>query len=123
MIGINYRNLVILCIMITIMNSGCCCVSPENLDQIEKSRLTLIDSNIETGEYSMWYIVGTVKNNTNNQISYVQISFNLYDKAGNQVGTAFSNTTNLEPLGTWKFKAIPSVENVCTYKLKELIGY
>ena len=62
-----------------------------------------------TKEYSdtfSHYIEGTVKNNTSKDYSYVQIEFVCYDKAGNNLGTAFDNTNNLLGNETWKYKAI-----------------
>lgn len=76
--------------------------------------------------YTSYYIEGTIKNNTNKQYSYVQVTFNLYDASGNQVGTAMDNVNNLEPNGTWKFKAIDLSgygEKVVSYKLMEVTGW
>ena len=71
------------------------------------------------------YIEGTLKNNSGKEASYVQISFNLFDKDGNQIGTAFDNINNLAKDGTWKFKAIGTVEpdKVASYKLAEVTGF
>ena len=72
-----------------------------------------------------YYIEGTVKNNSGKEAGYIQVSFNLFDKDGNQVGTAIDNTTNLAKDGTWKFKAIgiDSNNNIASYKLAEVTGY
>ena len=71
------------------------------------------------------YILGTVKNNKGKDLSYVQITFNLYDKDGNQVGTALANINNLEKDGTWKFKAMGMGVNgeIASYKLVEITGF
>jgi hypothetical protein len=56
----------------------------------------------------------------------VQISFNLYDKDGNQIGTAMDNINNLEPNGTWKFKAMgmdSDSNKAVKYKLAEISGF
>lgn len=50
-------------------------------------------------------IAGTVKNTSERKYRYVQIQFNLYDKNEAQIGSALANVNNLEPDGTWKFKA------------------
>lgn len=52
------------------------------------------------------YITGVIKNNSGRDCTYVQVTFNLYDTDGNQVGTALANINNLEKDGTWKFKAM-----------------
>jgi N-acetylmuramoyl-L-alanine amidase CwlA len=73
--------------------------------------------------YSSKYIAGTVKNNTNKQYSYVQVEINLYDDAGNQVGSTLANANNLEPGGTWKFKAPIIEEKATKYKVKDVTGF
>lgn len=65
-----------------------------------------------------FYISGTLQNNTDKTYSYAQITFNLYDASGSQIGTALANVNNLEANGSWKFKAMGMGENgdVATYK-------
>ena len=70
-----------------------------------------------------YYVNGTIKNNTDKQYSYVQVTFNLYDSSGAQIGTAMANINNLEGNGTWKFKAIGGTENAASYKLAEITGW
>lgn len=74
-------------------------------------------------EENAFYIIGSIRNNTDKQYSYVQVTFNLYNEEGVQVGAAMDNINNLEANGTWKFKAIgiPS-EKVSTYKLTGITG-
>ena len=71
------------------------------------------------------YFKGFIKNNSGKDCSYVQITFNLYDADGNQIGTALDNINNLEKDGTWKFKAIGmDVDGeIASYKLAEITGY
>lgn len=80
-----------------------------------------------TDKYGMSYTIeGTIKNNTNKQYSYVQVTFNLYDSDGAQIGTALANINNLEANGLWKFKASGSFGNgktVASYKLMEITGW
>ena len=72
----------------------------------------------------MTYIQGEIKNNTDKEYSYVQVTFNLYDKDGSQLGTAVDNINYLEPNATWKYKAIGLVtEKVDSYKFVEIIGW
>jgi hypothetical protein len=58
------------------------------------------------GEFGTSYISGIVRNNSDHRYSYVQINVPLYDAEGNQVGSALDNINDLNPGGTWKFKAI-----------------
>jgi hypothetical protein len=50
-------------------------------------------------------ITGTVRNNCRRDFAYVQVTFKLYDRADNVVGTALANQTNLKAGETWKFEA------------------
>lgn len=84
--------------------------------------LELLESSPTSKDYSR-YIVGRVRNNSSRTYSYVQISFNLYDASGAQVGTAWTNITNLEAGGIWAFEALLFEDNVKTYKLAELTGW
>lgn len=70
-----------------------------------------------------FYIEGTIRNNTNKEYSYVQVTFNTYDKDGAQLGTALANINNLEANGVWKYKAIAMAENIASYKLAEITGW
>jgi len=69
-------------------------------------------------------VVGTVKNNTDKQYSYVQVEVNLYDASGNQVGSTMANVNNLEPFGTWKFKAPISQGRIAqNFRIKDVSGW
>ena len=77
----------------------------------------------KSDEYGVYtYISGIVKNNTNKKYSYIQITFALFDKDGNKVGTAMANENNIGAGETWKFKAI-ALEDFSTYKLDEITGW
>ena len=96
--------------------------------QEKKEKFTLQDGDTGTSDqYGMSYTIeGTIKNNTDKQYSYVQVTFNLYDSDGAQIGTALANINNLEANGIWKFKAIGSLGNgksVASYKLMEIKGW
>lgn len=56
--------------------------------------------------YYTHYIEGILKNVSGKKLDYAQVSFVIYDSAGNTIGSAFDNISNLERNGTWKFKAI-----------------
>lgn len=103
-------------------SSGSNNTTPTSTQQQEK--FTLISDNKITDALGTTYIEGEIKNNTNKNYSYVQVTFNLYDANGSQLGTAVDNINNLEPNATWKYKAIGLVtEKVTTYKLVEIIGW
>ena len=69
--------------------------------------LELVDNAVgeERDNFSL-YLTGTVRNNRDKDYSYAQITFNLYDAEGNQIGTAVDNINNFKAGGTWKFKAM-----------------
>lgn len=81
-----------------------------------KKGLELVESSSERNEYGNLFITGTIKNHSNKTYIYVQVTFNLYDDSGAQVGTTMANTNNLEAGGTWKFKALVSEDNATKYK-------
>jgi len=87
-----------------------------------QEKFTLIDSEGSHDGFA-YYVTGSIKNNTNKQYSYVQVTFNLYDANGAQLGTAMANINNLEANGTWKFKALGVTEEVASYKLSEITGW
>lgn len=70
-------------------------------------------------------ISGTFTNNSGSELSYVQVSYNLFDADGNQIDTAYANTSNLADGGTWKFEAtaFKSIDNVASFKLGDVTGY
>lgn len=88
-------------------------------------KLELVEVTNAYESYSSYYIEGTIKNTSDKEYSYVQVSFNLYDADGAQIGTAMDNINDLEANGTWKFKALGlSPEGkVSTYKIKEITGW
>ena len=57
-----------------------------------KEKFTLQDEHSGSSDkYGMSYTIeGSIKNNTDKQYSYVQVTFNLYDADGAQIGTARS---------------------------------
>lgn len=95
--------------------------TPAVSDKAKVPDLEITEHSVLQEEYSA-YIVGKVKNNTNKQYGYVQVEVNLYDADGDQVGSAIDNTNNLEPGGTWKFKAI-AFEEFDSYKIKDVSGW
>ncbi|MCX7715047.1 MAG: zinc ribbon domain-containing protein [Clostridia bacterium] len=92
---------------------------------VSKRNLELVGETTSTNDGYAISIEGTVKNNRSTAYSYVQITFGIYDKNGNKVGSAMDNVNNLGSGETWKFKAIclNSPGNGWTYKLDEITGY
>ena len=90
----------------------------------KQEKFTLMSDTKTTDVLGTTYIEGEIKNNTDKTYSYVQVTFNLYDANGAQLGTALDNINNLEANGTWKYKAIGLVsDEVVSYKLVEITGW
>ena len=86
---------------------------------------TISDEQLDTSNGYAVYINGTLTNNTDNEASYIQVEYNLYDADGAQVGTALANTSNLKAGGTWKFEAIGTAapDEVASYELADVTGF
>ena len=98
----------------SINNSG-------QITSTQQENFSIIEHSTSNDGY--WtYIVGTIKNNTNKDYSYVQVEINLYDAEGNLVNSTLDNINNLEANGTWKFKAI-TTDDFSTYKIKDVTGW
>ncbi|MEN6411420.1 MAG: FxLYD domain-containing protein [Veillonellales bacterium] len=61
-------------------------------------------------------------NNSNKKYRYAEIRFTLHDKSGAQVGTAMTNTADIEANAVWKFKALIIDERATSYKLAGVTG-
>lgn len=95
--------------------------TPTVSDKAKAPDLEVVEHSVQKETYST-NIVGVVKNNTSKQYTYVQVEINLYDDSGAQVGSTLANANNLEPNGTWKFKAI-TLEEFGNYKIKDVSGF
>lgn len=121
--------IVILIIIIGIASSGgntttTSSDSSTNSSTTKSEKFTLVSDEMTTDSIGSCYIEGTIQNNTDKTYSYVQVTFNIYDKDGNQLGTAIDNINNLEANGVWKYKAMGlTSEKVATYKFVEITGY
>ena len=73
--------------------------------ETQKAKYEVSEINIEKDSFSS-YVTGVLKNNTDKEKSYVQITIPAYDANGNKVGDALANVNDLKPNSTWKFKAM-----------------
>lgn len=72
----------------------------------EKDDFQIIENpQLKYNEYGGRYLNGVVYNNTHNNYSLVTIEFTLYNKKGNQVGTAYDSISSLKPFVKWEFSA------------------
>lgn len=71
--------------------------------------------------YGLMNIEGSMKNISGKTLSYVQITFALYDKDGAQIGTAVANINNLTKDSVWKYSATPlTMDEWSSFELTEI---
>lgn len=70
--------------------------------------------------YASPRIVGSVKNTTEREIRYVRISWTLFDSQDREVGTAWTNHTNLGAGAVWRFEALVLNDDARKYRLASL---
>lgn len=94
------------------------------VEQKQNDLRLLSEENNDLGAFG-WHIKGIVENASDREYSLVAIEYNIYDAAGNQIGTASDQIAHLEPHGRWKFNAeVPASEHgAASFKLKELTGF
>ena len=90
----------------------------------DDSAYAITDVQMTGDDYSVT-ISGTFTNNSDAEVSYVQVSYRLLDAEGAQIGTAYANTNNLPAGGTWKFEAMgfEPLSSVASYELADVTGF
>ena len=77
--------------------------------EAQKNSLQLVGNVTMTSSggygYYTYNIEGILKNVSGKKLNYAQVSFVIYDMAGNNIGSAFDNVNYIDVNGTWKFKA------------------
>lgn len=86
---------------------------------------TVSDEALDTSNPYATYITGTLTNNQDSDVSYVQVEYVLHDADGAQIGTAFANTNNLKAGGSWKYQAYVTADaaSIASYELAEITGF
>lgn len=88
----------------------------------DEKRLVLLKETLQARDTRLGAeITGTVENRTGKRLRYVEIRFTLHDKSGAQVGSTFTNTTDLEDGAKWNFRAF-TTRDFETYKVTDLTG-
>lgn len=70
-------------------------------------RLTVIESNSRKDASGNIIIYGRMKNEGPGSLSYLQVTFNLYDNSGNLLGNAHAHVEYFGAGQTWHFQADP----------------
>jgi hypothetical protein len=60
-----------------------------------------------------------VTNTTKRRLSYLEVSFNVYDGGGNLVGNALDNVRGVEPGEAWRFEAYVTNETAVSAQFVE----
>lgn len=86
---------------------------------------TIADEALDTSNPYVAYITGTLTNNQDTDVSYVQVEYVLYDADGAQIGTALANTNNLKAGGSWKYEAYVTADasSIASFELAEITGF
>ncbi|WP_330611298.1 FxLYD domain-containing protein [Clostridioides difficile] len=94
-------------------------------EEVKKEKYEIVGEVTSETDSMATYIKGVIKNNSGHDISYAQVTFTLYDKDGNQLGTAMDNINDLKKDGTWKFKAMGMNTDgeIASYELSEITGF
>ena len=93
-------------------------------ESADQQAYAIADVQMTGDDYSVT-ISGTFTNNSDAEVSYVQVSYRLLDAEGAQIGTAYANTNNLPAGGTWKFEAMgfEPLSSVASYELADVTGF
>ncbi len=84
--------------------------------------LIVVGDKSERDSFDEQWLNGMVVNQTEKAYQFVQISYDLFDSTGAQIGTATANTRGIAPHGRWLFKTV--INGHCTrFKLAKLDGY
>lgn len=82
---------------------------------------TVSEPEIVVGDFGTKSVNGSMKNISGETLSYVQITFALYDDDGAQIGTAVANINNLTADSVWKYSAVPlTMDDFTSCKLTEI---
>ena len=86
---------------------------------------TVSDETLDTSNPYAAYKTGTLTNNKDTDVSYVQVEYVLYDADGAQIGTALANTNNLKAGGSWKYEAYVTADaaSIASFELAEITGF
>lgn len=75
------------------------------------------------GESYILYVTGTVRNNSNHDYKYVQVNGKCFDNEGAQTETPWTNTTNLDAHGVWKFEMmVHDSDRMKKYQIESING-
>lgn len=91
--------------------------------ELEENGLALVKKSLKatTGKH-LNEISGVLINRRGVALEYVEVTFILFNKSGQQVGSAWANTKGLKAGDKWFFKA-PAFERFRTFKFSQMSGW
>ena len=91
----------------------------------QEADYSISDEELDASNEYAAVITGTLTNNTDEEKSYIQVEYVIYDAEGAQIGTALANTNNLKAGGTWKYEAYSTVSpnEVDSWELADVTGF
>lgn len=96
---------------------------PKEKIQIDSTSLEYDVSHLINDSYTIT-ISGIAKNVSGKNLSYVAISYNVFDSDNNQIGITIDNIANLANGGTWKFSTTGITNGQpAKYKLAEIQAF
>lgn len=98
----------------------------DSVDSAEQEAdYSISDEELDASNEYAAVITGTLTNNTDEEKSYIQVEYVIYDAEGAQIGTALANTNNLKAGGTWKYEAYSTVSpnEVDSWELADVTGF
>ena len=118
------RSLIAACLLPLVVVSGCTSKTLSKDDAPDAPpELVLLHSGVSHGGAGGRTIDGVVRNDAQTTYHYVQIEFDLYDKAGHGVGSTLAKTSDLGPGQTWNFRAPVLKKQAYRYRMDDLTGY
>jgi hypothetical protein len=101
----------------------------QNAEQTEQqakqdavNKLNLVNWQWDNSNQFSRYLVGSIRNDSNRNITFISIEFELLDDQGNKVGSAEDLINSLSPGETWKFRAMAGPETASRAQLSSLKG-
>lgn len=76
----------------------------DNSDSSGQVDFTVADEELVHEQFGT-YITGTITNNKDTDLSYVGVSYTLYDSNGAVIGNAYANASDVKAGQSWKFEA------------------
>lgn len=98
--------------------------SDASVEQASSEKYAISDEAMDGDEFSVT-ISGVFTNQTDEDLSYIQLTYTLFDADGAQIGSAYANANNLAAGGSWKFEAtgFEPLAEVASYELADVTGF